>query len=289
MWARGPMSRSRLHTGVPREAITIHSYRDLDRYVAKVADQSLDLLLLLGGPGVGKTERVRRAVSDHCGDGALHVEGHAQPFGIYRGLWEHRDQPVILDDLDKLYSNPDCVRLLKPLCDSRSPKRVCWLSNATRSEDGPPGAFETTSPVILVANEWRTVNANVRALEDRAIIVHFRPSNAAVHQEVADWCADDLVYEFIGRHLGLVPHVSMRWYAKAARLRNAGFTDWQTSVLQMMLADRDLAIVAALQSDPTLRTDAERVATFKSRAGRSRATYYRLKKRLRLPSPGSAA
>lgn len=265
---------------LPHEAITVTTYRDLDRYVEKVADRSLDLLLLLGRPGTGKTERVRRVIEVACGESGLYIEGHAQPFGIYCGLWAHRDQPIVLDDLDKLYSNPECVRLLKPLCESRPTKRVCWLTNATRHDDAPPASFETRSPVILIANEWRTINANVRALEDRAIIVHFNPVNTAVHQEVADWCEDDVVYEFVGRHLGIVPHVSMRWYAKAQRLRHAGFDDWQSSVLQMMCGDKALAAVAALLADPRYESEKDRVAAFREETGLSRASYFRLKKRL---------
>lgn len=274
------MMHERRRVNPPSEAITVTTYADLDRYISKIADRALDLLLLLGRPGTGKTERVRRVIRRACGDDAMHVEGHAQPFGMYRGLWEHRDQPIILDDLDKLYANPDSVRLLKPLCDSRPSKRLSWLTNATRQEGGPPAAFDTRSPVILIANEWRTVNANVRALEDRAIIIHFDPSNAAVHQEVGRWCEDDVVYEFIGRHLSVVPHVSMRWYAKGQRLRNAGFEDWPASVLQMMCGDRPLATVASLVADPRFDSESARVAAFRRDTGLSRASYFRLKKRL---------
>ena len=274
------MTQPRAKVNLPSEAISVSSYDDLERYIEKVADRSLDLLLLLGRPGTGKTERVRQVIRRACGDAALHVEGHAQPFGIYRGLWEHRDQPIVLDDVDKLYSNPESVRLLKPLCDSRPSKRVCWISNATRQAGGPPSAFETNSPVVLISNESRTLNANVRALEDRAIIVSFEPSNTAVHQEVANWCEDDVVYEFLGRHLGLVPFVSMRWYAKGQRLRRAGFDDWQISVLQMMCGNRELATVAALVADPCFQSEKARIEAFRRDTGMSRASYFRFKRRL---------
>lgn len=178
------MARSRRQFTTPGDAITVTTYSDLDRYVRKVVDRSLDVLLLLGRPGTGKTERVRGAIEQDSSAGAFYVEGHAQPYGIYRGLWEHRDQPVILDDLDRLYANPDTVRLLKPLYESKVTKRVGWHSRMTQGDEGPPHEFDTRSPVILIANEWRTINANVQALEDRAIIVHFEPDNAAVHQEV---------------------------------------------------------------------------------------------------------
>ena len=133
----------------------------------------------------------------------------------------------------------------------------------------------------MIANEWRSVNANVRALEDRAIIVHFDPSNECVHEQAGEWCEDEEVHRFIGGYLSAVPAVSMRWYAKAQKLKVAGFQDWRTSLLQMMLSNRDLAILAGLLAERGLRTDKERVAAFLARTGKSRATYYRLKRQLR--------
>lgn len=118
-----------------------------------------------------------------------------------------------------------------------------------------PNEFETRSPAVLIANVWRTINADVQALEDRAIIVHFDPGTAEVHREAGQWCTDDVVYEFVGRHLHLVSHVSMRWYAKAANLREAGFVDWQESLLQMMCGNRTMSMVAAVVSDPRLNTE----------------------------------
>src|SRR5690606_5288132 len=155
---------------LPDDAIVVTNYHDLGRYLFKFAEGSLDLVLLLGQPGIGKTEAVKQAL---CIDGdsqgqALYVEGHAQPFGLYQQLWRYRDRPVVLDDLDRLYANPDCVRILKPLCNTRRRKRISWLSNAVAAVPELPTEFTTDSNVILIANEWRTINSNVRALEDRS-------------------------------------------------------------------------------------------------------------------------
>ena len=50
----------------------------------------------------------------------------------------------------------------------------------------------------------------------------------------------------------------MRYYEKAKRLRDAGFMDWKKSLLQMMLSDRTVAVVAGLQLDPLLTSDTKR-------------------------------
>jgi len=279
------MTNSTSTIPMPGDAIVVASYPDLERYLYRFSEGELHLVLLLGKPGIGKTEAVKRAMrldGDLTGQ-ALYVEGHAQPFGLYQELWRYRDRPVVLDDLDRLYANPDCVRILKPLCNTRCKKRISWLSNAVASVPDLPTEFTTDSSVILIANEWRTLNGNVRALEDRAIILWFNPSHQEIHRRTAEWFDEPDIYQFIGSYLPHVPHLSMRYYDKARRLRRAGFVDWQKSLLQMMLSDRSVAVVAGLQLDPRMQSDKQRVTQFIAETGLSRATYYRIKTNLPVP------
>ncbi len=274
---------------VPRDVIPVTTYEQLDRYLGKFSSDELGLVLLLGRPGTGKSESVKRAVSvpDGTADDArrpgglpLYVEGHMQPFGLYRQLWEFRDRPIVLDDLDRLYADPDCVRLLKPLCNTVKQKRVHWLSNLTMGEGHLPSSFVTSSNVILIANEWKSLNPNVRALEDRAIILHFDPPNEEVHRKVREWLDDPEVYAFIGGVMALAPTLSMRHYRKGSQLRRAGLDDWRTSLLRMLIADPREACVLAVQHDPRFRSERERVEEFIASTRCSRATYFRLKSRL---------
>jgi hypothetical protein len=237
------MGKRQKKSELPREVISLTTYAQLDLYLAKFSAGELGLVLLLGRHGTGKSEGVRRALrlssSRECltgseGQQVLYVEGHMQPYGLYRNLWEHRNQSVVLDDLDRLYSDADCVRLLKPLCNTEPAKRLTWLTNLTLNANDVPSSFTTTSSVILIANEWRTTNANVRALEDRAIILHFDPSNAEVHRRVGEWFQDPEVFEFIAGIMPSVSAISMRHYCKGSQLRRAGLPDWRKSLLQMV-------------------------------------------------------
>jgi hypothetical protein len=267
---------------VPREVIRLTTYEHLDLYLSKFARGELGLVLLLGRHGTGKSETVRRVLSSRERSGKratrlLYVEGHMQPFGLYRQLWEFRDQLVVLDDLDRLYADQDCVRLLKPLCNTMREKHLSWLTNVTANDRTLPSSFTTSSNVILICNEWKSLNPNVRALEDRAIILHFCPDNGAVHRKVREWFEDEEVYEFLGRLLPRIPAVSMRHYCKGAQLRRAGLADWRRSLLQMVLPNTQTAAVVAVQNDPMLTTEEQRAAAFVAMTGASRATYFRAK------------
>jgi len=253
---RAMPTRSR-SPSVPPEVIRLTAYAQLELYLSKFARSELGLVLLLGRHGTGKSEIVRRTLCAPAGAGSsgrrvLYVEGHMQPFGLYRQLWEYRDQAVVLDDLDRLYADPVCVRLLKALCNTVREKRLHWLTNLTMNDGELPSSFATSSSVILIANEWKSLNPNVRALEDRAIILHFCPSNEEVHQRVGQWFDDPEVYGFIEKLLPLIPAVSMRHYHKGSQLRRAGLSDWQVSLLQMVVPDSRLSCLLAVQQDATL-------------------------------------
>lgn len=284
-----PMSERTPPAAVPREVIRVTAYAHLELYLSKFARGELGLVLLLGRHGTGKSENVRRTLSAAQGGGSpdasvLYIEGHMQPFGLYQQLWENRDRPVVLDDLDRLYADPECVRLLKPLCNTVREKRLHWLTNVTMNDGELPPSFTTSSSVILIANEWKSLNPNVRALEDRAIILHFCPSNEEVHQNVGGWFSDAEVYEFLGKLMPMIPAVSMRHYCKGSQLRKAGLTDWRTSLLQMVVPDRRAACVLAMQHDSSLRSEEERVLRFMAITGASRATYFRIKAKLTRPA-----
>ena len=241
----------------------------------------------------GKSESVKRALSlpdptavmaVNATSSPLYVEGHMQPFGLYRQLWDCRNQPIVLDDLDRLYADPDCVRLLKPLCNTVKNKRLHWLTNLTMNDGVVPSSFTTTSSVILVTNEWKSLNPNVRALEDRAIILHFDPPNEEVHRKVGEWFDDAEVYTFLGQILAIVPTISMRHYCKGSQLRRAGMVDWRTSLLKMVIPDVRDACLVAVQLDPRWRSEQQRVEHFMATTKCSRATYFRIKARLTRPA-----
>lgn len=126
---------------IPSEVIRLTAYEHLELYLSKFARGELGPVLLLGRHGTGKSESVRRTLSAAASGldtkRVLYVEGHMQPFGLYRQLWDNRNQPVVLDDLDRLYADPDCVRLLKPLCNTIRERRLHWLTNVTINDRDP--------------------------------------------------------------------------------------------------------------------------------------------------------
>jgi len=84
---------------------------------------------------------------------------------MYEELYRHRGSFVVIDDVDSLYADKAGIRLLKCLCQTEDQKSVAWHTDA-RSLDkhGVPREFTTTSRVIIICNDWKTLNSNVTAL-----------------------------------------------------------------------------------------------------------------------------
>ncbi|MCB9852833.1 MAG: hypothetical protein H6819_07035 [Phycisphaerales bacterium] len=261
-----------------QNALIVTDYEELTHFFSQFVAGRLHLLMVVGDPGVSKSQCARRAVGNRK---HLYFETHATPFGMYHQIHENCDVPIIIDDLDHLYKDQATVRLLKSLCNTDATKQLRWASkhpSITRGE--VPASFSTRSPVCLIANEWRTVNANVRAIEDRAILIHFKPSAGEVHVRVRDWFKDEEVYGFIEEHLPFITRHSMRHYVKGQQLRQACPDKWQEQLLTIMGLDKEVRVIGQLLRAPEYGNDAERIAVFEARGYGSRATFYRWKKKL---------
>jgi hypothetical protein len=269
----------------PRNAIVLRRYEDLDPYVKAFAAGKLNLLFLVGEAGLQKSRCVRRAV-EAGGDKALHLEGHVTAFEMYRELHAHRDELVLLDDADGLAGSREGIRLLKCLCQTELRKTVSWHSASPKLEaEGIPTSFDTESRACIIANDWKTLNENVAALEDRGHLLFFEPTALEVHRRTAEWFDDQEVFDFIAEHLHLIAKPSMRHYVNARELKRTEdpAIDWREAMLNRWLPPRR-QLVARLKADPSFASEEERVQAFVNQKGGSRATYFRYAKTLEPPA-----
>ena len=80
-------------TVTPDGAIALRTYRALDEYVQAFARAKLNLLWIIGRPGIQKSQAIRSAV----GRGACWIDGNATACELYRELYRHRDQLAPLE------------------------------------------------------------------------------------------------------------------------------------------------------------------------------------------------
>jgi hypothetical protein len=263
-------------TSQSKDAVVLRTYDEFDRYIQAFASGKLNLLIVVGRAGVAKSQSVRRLMPvQHCW-----IESNASSFGIYSTLHAHKDQLVVIDDVDSLYADRSAVRLLKCLCQTDPVKTLAWhTASAGSTSNNLPRSFETKSRVCIIANDWKSLNANTAAVEDRGHVVVFDPSALEVHKKVSSWFWDQEVFDWFASFLHLIPDLSMRHYVRAAELKSAGI-DWASKMLSDDVPEK-LRVVAGLMADPRFTEERKRVAAFSAMGHGGKTTWYKLKKKIK--------
>jgi hypothetical protein len=270
-----PAAKKRRRHGKPHKAVQVTTYQRLEEYLRAFAAGHFHLVILVGAGGVGKSRSVRSVLD---GKGCW-IEGNATPFGMYVKLYRHRDQFVVIDDVDALYADRSGVRLLKCLCQTEEEKAVAWHSDAKSLErQGIPREFVTKSRVAIISNDWQTLNRNVDALQDRGHVLLFEPSAVEVHQKVGTWFDDDEIYKWFAANLHRVREPSQRHYTRARELKAAGM-DW-TEVLAAEAENPRARLAAELLASPAYTSTAARVKAFVEQGGGCRATFFNYRRYL---------
>ena len=133
----------------------------------------------------------------------------------YAKLYRHKDQFVVIDDVDALYADRSGVRLLKCLCQTEEEKAVAWHSDAQSLErQRIPREFTTRSRVAIISNDWQTLNKNVAALQDRGHVLLFQPTAAEVHARAGAWFDDEEIYGWFAINLHRMREPSFRHYVR---------------------------------------------------------------------------
>jgi hypothetical protein len=261
--------------GQPHKVLQLTTYQRLEEYLRAFAQGHFHLLILVGAGGLAKSRSVK-AVLDGS---ACWIEGNATPFGMYTKLYRHRDQFVVIDDVDALYADRSGVRLLKCLCQTEDEKAVAWHSDARSLErQGIPREFTTKSRVVIISNDWRTLNKNVAALQDRGHVLLFDPSATEVHAQAEKWFDDKEIYDWFASNLHRVREPSLRHYVRARELKAAGM-DW-AQVLAAEAENPRARLAADLLASDAYGSTSARVAAFVQQGGGCRATFFNYRKKL---------
>jgi len=81
---------------IPSNAIPVHTFVDVDRWLRAWADGHINLEVLLGDPGLAKSQLAERV----AGADALYLSGTVSPIGMYINLYRNRGRLVVVDDVD---------------------------------------------------------------------------------------------------------------------------------------------------------------------------------------------
>lgn len=259
--------------------LTVNTYERFQQFCRAFGKGKIPLLMVVGEPGLSKTQAITKSLKRQH----RIIKGQQSAISIYCELYRHRNQLIVIDDVDSLYADDSCRRIVKCLCQTDPVKELEWNTRSRVLEDeGVPRRFETTSNTCIIANEWKTLSQDVAAIEDRGCCIRFEPTALEVHKQVAAWFNDQQVFDFIGEVAHLIQKPSMRHYLFARSMKQSGFKDWRDLVVERV-CERKLVPLAKIIHDSTLETEEDRVAAFKKAGLGHRTTFFRYKKKLPKP------
>jgi len=251
--------------------ITLVTYRELNEFVVAFGEGGFHLLVVCSDGGLGKSVEANDALDESS---VVSIGGHITPLGLYGKLYANRDKPVVFDEIDGLLSNPTHVGLLKQLAETRPRKRVAWVSQskAAFEIDGGAGHFYTTSRVMMLANSFKRLNANISALETRGMVVRFDPSRSEIYGKIVEFGDDREVVEFLGQTFEVLRDFNLRTYVNLVEMKRAGL-DWRRYALLDSDIPSKIVEIAGLLT--AYNNDKERIQHY----SHSRRDYYGWKPR----------
>lgn len=254
--------------------ITFTTYDELRHTAKKFAQGEISLMIVVGTPGLGKTQILEEVCH---GIPYLKVDGKKGPLDLFVDLHRHIDQPVILDDVDPLLNDKNGQVLIRQLTDTKPLKGVSWGTRTTILDnlDPPvPRHFYTQSPVCLITNKWRSTGI-FGAIESRAMLFRFDPSWSEAYEYAGTWFKDQEILDYVHSNLWQLRHPDLRLLKQAVDLRNLGLAsqDWRKVFSHCLTVDsveQEIRRLLALKV-----SNAERARQFVSGGFGNRATYYR--------------
>ncbi len=246
----------------------VTTYTELGELVKVFNEGKLEIMIVEGTAGVGKSSIVKKNLPK---DGHLWLEGRVSAYMFFQNLLDNADLPVFIDDVDGLCQDKAAINLLKCLCQTEPRKTIMWNTKANLEEK----SFETSSKVCVITNDWHGLNKHISAVEDRGLLVRFKPSATEVHNQIKG-IFDDEIYNFIGGHLGLIREPSIRLYRTASQLKDL---DWKGMLLESFKIKK-ASWVTVLKLKAVQDSENNKAKRFAIETGLAERTYWRIKSEL---------
>lgn len=189
-------------------------FQMMEDYVDMVAQGQLASTLVTGEGGLGKSFTVMRQLltsglkdiasmeigAKMFARGYVVVKGYSTPKGLFRTLYENRNQIIVFDDCDSVLKDPTAVNLLKAALDSYETRWVTWNSEGGwGGDDDLPRSFEFTGGVIFISN--LPMSKIPQALRSRAMCADVGMTRAEIIERMETIVrSDEFLPEFEQSH-----------------------------------------------------------------------------------------
>lgn len=254
--------------------ITNKKYVLLNESLKAISGDKINLLILKGSYGCGKTHTTLKYLSDDEVN-YKYINSYATPLSFYQLLYDNRNRAVIVfDDLHGV-NNPLVLAMLKSACwVSESDERVVSYystSDKLKSLKLPP-SFKLDSRIILIFNE---VIKDYQPIINRGVTINFNlnfDDKIKLFEEIKDEAdIDDDVLQYIKDNCNeATNNLSIRTLVILSKLKANG-QDFKMFAEEILPKDEDKNLLLTMSA-----------MKWSDKTGYHRRTYYRKKKMLGL-------
>ena len=149
------------------------SFMVLNKYVKAVCSRAVNGLILEGDTGIGKSHNVLKAINE-SGIEFIYCSGYTTTLELYHFLYEHKDKVIFFDDTKNIFSSNAGLEILKSCLFSVNGKRLVRYST-TSNKLKVPNQFIFEGGLIVSVNDlgWKQ-DEDLKAVVDRVIYYNLK-------------------------------------------------------------------------------------------------------------------
>lgn len=284
------------------ESLDSSCYMELDNYVGMVKTGAAYGCIIEGPGGIGKTWRVINLLRDVE---YAYTDSFTTPQALYCWMYTNRNREVlVIDDVSGFLEHVKILAFLKgglwPVGENKNRIIHYMTTKPMQDENGNyvPNAFMLNARMIIVTNKLNRKNPHLNAILTRinscCVEIDYEEMMNILEQVTQrDYPSLSLdermeVLKFIKDNTSeanddlnirtLIKCFQQKVYSKRIQKPNL----WrQLAMMSILQKNPALIVIEELVNDPSYQTEDERIAEFKKRVGKSRASYFRYKESLR--------
>lgn len=290
------------------EGLVSNCYSELDVNTDMVIQGISYGFIAEGKGGTGKTFRTLNQCISALGDEEVaYADSFTTPTALYVWLYENRDKKIlILDDCAGMMDNNKILSMLKGALwhvNDGTTRIVNYMTTKPPKDeyDEPlPRSFEVEARIIIITNYLNEDNPHVKAILSRInkvvvevprkeLLVILRQIIQKDYHSLSKEDKEEVLNYLESKTSNASEDLNIRTLLRMLNYKiwannNKKGDAWQPLCLKLLQRDDRLALVEKILEDVTLTTENDRENKFIELTGDSRATYYRLKKKLRSAS-----